>query len=97
MTPDQLHAEDGTVLTVTGALSEVLNRISKQGRAWATATLTDGDRQVEAVFFPHAYDHMVDQLIEGAEITLTCRMDHDGDGVARLLVDTAPYSGGEVR
>jgi len=43
---------DGQVVTLAGILTGVQRRITKQGRAWASATLEDLAGGVEVAFFP---------------------------------------------
>jgi DNA polymerase-3 subunit alpha len=81
---------DGQVTVVTGTLSALNTRTTKQSRAWASATITvDGD-SLELLVFPRAWDQYGPAFTDGATVTVPVRMDRR-DGVARLnVLDVAP-------
>ena len=78
---------DGQVVTLAGILSGVQRRITKQGRAWASATLEDLGGAVEVLFFPNTYELVGQYIAEDAIVVVKGRVDRrddqpaaDGDG-----------------
>ena len=54
--PRRARSPTAQVVTLAGILSGVQRRITKQGKAWASATLEDLDGAVEVLFFPNTYE-----------------------------------------
>jgi DNA polymerase-3 subunit alpha len=75
---------DGQVVNLAGILSGVQRRITKQGRAWASATLEDLDGAVEVLFFPNTYEQIGQYVAEDAIIVVRGRVDRR-DEQARLM------------
>ena len=78
---------DGAVVTLAGILSGVQRRVTKQGRAWASATLEDLAGGVETLFFPNTYEVIGQYIAEDAIVVVKGRVDrrddtprHHGDG-----------------
>jgi DNA polymerase-3 subunit alpha len=76
--------EDGKVVTLAGILSGVQRRITKQGKAWASATLEDLDGAVEVLFFPNTYELVGQYVAEDAIVAVKGRIDRR-DEQARLM------------
>ncbi|HEU4349121.1 MAG TPA: DNA polymerase III subunit alpha, partial [Actinoplanes sp.] len=57
---------DGQIVTLAGILTGVQRRITKQGRAWASATLEDLAGGVETLFFPNTYEVIGQYIAEDA-------------------------------
>src|SRR2546430_6144122 len=70
---------DGTVVMLAGILSGVQRRITKQGRAWASATLEDLDGAVEVLFFPNTYELVGQSIAEDAIVVVKGRVDRRDD------------------
>jgi DNA polymerase-3 subunit alpha len=75
---------DGTQVVLAGILSGVQRRITKQGRAWASATLEDLDGAVEVLFFPNTYELIGQYIAEDAIVAVKGRVDRR-DEQARLM------------
>ncbi len=75
---------DGQVLTLAGILSGVQRRITKQGRAWASAVLEDLEGAVEVLFFPNTYELVGQYIAEDAIVLVRGRVDRRDD-VPRLM------------
>jgi DNA polymerase-3 subunit alpha len=75
---------DGQVVNLAGILSGVQRRITKQGRAWASATLEDLDGAVEVLFFPNTYELIGQYIAEDAIVVVKGRVDRR-DEQARLM------------
>src|SRR5690606_36996045 len=66
---------DGAVVNLAGSLSGVSRRVTKQGKAWASATLEDLAGGVEVLFFPNTYDLVGQWLAEDAIVIVRGRVD----------------------
>jgi DNA polymerase-3 subunit alpha len=79
--------EDGKILNVAGILSGVQRRITKQGRAWASATLEDLDGAVEVLFFPNTYELVGQYIAEDAIVVVRGRIDRRDDQPRVMAMD----------
>ncbi|MEV4200005.1 DNA polymerase III subunit alpha [Micromonospora globbae] len=78
---------DGTVVTVAGILSGVQRRVTKQGRAWASATLEDLAGGVETLFFPNTYEVIGQYIAEDAIVVVKGRVDRRDDTPRIMAMD----------
>jgi DNA polymerase III subunit alpha len=78
---------DGQVVNLAGILSGVQRRITKQGRAWASATLEDLDGAVEVLFFPNTYEQVGQYIAEDAIIVVRGRVDRRDDQARLMAMD----------
>jgi DNA polymerase-3 subunit alpha len=78
---------DGTVVMLAGILSGVQRRITKQGRAWASATLEDLDGAVEVLFFPNTYELVGQYIAEDAIVVVKGRVDRRDDQPRLMAMD----------
>ncbi len=82
-----LHGDglaDGAIVTVGGILSSVTRKVTKQGNAWAMATLEDLEGAVEVMFFPQTYQQCGIHLAEDAVVLVRGRVDRRED-VPKLI------------
>ncbi|MEW2472503.1 MULTISPECIES: DNA polymerase III subunit alpha [Micromonospora] len=75
---------DGAVVTLAGILSGVQRRVTKQGRAWASATLEDLAGGVETLFFPNTYEVIGQYIAEDAIVVVKGRVDRRDD-IPRIM------------
>jgi len=75
---------DGKVVTVAGILSGVTRKVTRQGKAWAVATLEDLEGSVEVLFFPATYELVGLHLAEDAVVVVRGRVDKRED-VPRVI------------
>ncbi|HEX8632034.1 MAG TPA: DNA polymerase III subunit alpha [Catenuloplanes sp.] len=75
---------DGQIVTLAGILSGVQRRITKQGRAWASATLEDLAGGVETLFFPNTYEVVGQYIAEDAIVVVKGRVDRRDD-IPRIM------------
>ncbi|MFG2062928.1 DNA polymerase III subunit alpha [Micromonospora sp. NPDC048871] len=75
---------DGVVVTLAGILSGVQRRVTKQGRAWASATLEDLAGGVETLFFPNTYEVIGQYIAEDAIVVVKGRVDRRDD-IPRIM------------
>ncbi|MFF5083109.1 DNA polymerase III subunit alpha [Actinoplanes sp. NPDC000266] len=78
---------DGQVVTLAGILTGVQRRITKQGRAWASATLEDLAGGVEALFFPNTYEVIGQFIAEDAIVVVKGRVDRRDDTPRIMAMD----------
>jgi DNA polymerase III subunit alpha len=79
--------EDGKVLNVAGILSGVQRRITKQGKAWASATIEDLGGAVEVLFFPNTYELVGQYIAEDAIVVVRGRVDRRDDQPRIMAMD----------
>ncbi|MFD5556327.1 DNA polymerase III subunit alpha [Streptomyces sp. NPDC127068] len=77
------HA-DGAVVTIGGIISGLQRKMTKQGNAWAIATVEDLAGSLECMFFPATYQLVSTQLVEDAVVFVKGRLDKRED-VPRLV------------
>jgi DNA polymerase-3 subunit alpha len=78
---------DGQVVNLAGILSGVQRRITKQGRAWASATLEDLGGAVEVLFFPNTYELVGQYIAEDAIVVVRGRVDRRDDQPRLMAMD----------
>jgi DNA polymerase-3 subunit alpha len=66
---------DVQVVTVGGILSGVQRKVTRQGSAWAAATLEDLEGAIEVLFFPATYQQCMTLIIEDAVVVVKGRLD----------------------
>jgi DNA polymerase-3 subunit alpha len=90
---------DGQVVSVGGILSGLQRKVTRQGSAWAAATLEDLEGAIEVLFFPATYQACGSHLAEDAILVVKGRLDRR-DEVPKLIAmdvkvpDTTPGDGG---
>ncbi|MDT0443455.1 DNA polymerase III subunit alpha [Streptomyces johnsoniae] len=77
------HA-DGAVVTIGGIISGLQRKMTKQGNAWAIATVEDLAGSIECMFFPATYQLVSTQLVEDVVVFVKGRLDKRED-VPRLV------------
>ncbi|MGK3107351.1 OB-fold nucleic acid binding domain-containing protein, partial [Streptomyces sp. WAC05858] len=75
---------DGTIVTVGGIISGLQRKMTKQGNAWAIATVEDLAGSIECMVFPATYQLVSAQLLEDAVVFVKGRLDKRED-VPRLV------------
>ncbi|MFC6020364.1 DNA polymerase III subunit alpha [Plantactinospora solaniradicis] len=81
------NVSDGAVVNLAGILSGVQRRITKQGRAWASATLEDLGGAVEVLFFPNTYELVGQYIAEDAIVVVKGRVDRRDDQPRLMAMD----------
>ncbi len=66
---------DGQVVTVGGILSGVQRKVTKQGAAWAAATLEDLEGAIEVLIFPATYQTCMALIVDDAVVVVKGRLD----------------------
>ncbi|HEY3734035.1 MAG TPA: DNA polymerase III subunit alpha [Streptosporangiaceae bacterium] len=75
---------DGQVVAVGGILSGLQRKVTKQGNAWAAATLEDLEGALEVLFFPATYQTCAPLLAEDTIVVVNGRLDRR-DEVPKLI------------
>jgi DNA polymerase-3 subunit alpha len=75
---------DGAVVTIGGIISGIQRKMTKQGNAWAIATVEDLAGSIDCMFFPATYQLVSTQLVEDAVVFVKGRLDKRED-VPRLV------------
>src|SRR5690606_8987006 len=75
---------DGAVVTIGGIISGLQRKMTKQGNAWAIATVEDLAGSIECMCFPATYQLVSTQLVEDAVVFVKGRLDKRED-VPRLV------------
>jgi DNA polymerase III subunit alpha len=78
---------DGQIVTLAGILTGVQRRITKQGRAWASATLEDLAGGVETLFFPNTYEIIGQYIAEDAIVIVKGRVDRRDETPRIMAMD----------
>lgn len=66
---------DGASVTVGGIITAVQRKVTKQGKAWAIATLEDLAGAIDVMLFPQTYDLCATQLVEDTVVLVRGRLD----------------------
>ncbi|MFD7920372.1 DNA polymerase III subunit alpha [Streptomyces sp. NPDC059740] len=75
---------DGSIVTIGGIISGLQRKMTKQGNAWAIATVEDLAGSIECMFFPATYQLVSTQLVEDAVVFVKGRLDKRED-IPRLV------------
>ncbi|WP_165986747.1 DNA polymerase III subunit alpha [Streptomyces sp. YIM 98790] len=75
---------DGQVITIGGIVSGLQRKMTKQGNAWAIATVEDLEGSIDCMFFPATYQLVSTQLVEDAIVFVRGRLDKRED-VPRIV------------
>jgi DNA polymerase-3 subunit alpha len=78
------------VVTLAGILSGVQRKVTRQGDAWAQATLEDLDGAVEVMFFPAVYRRRQDLLADDAIVLVRGRLDRSEELPRLVAMDVSP-------
>jgi DNA polymerase III subunit alpha len=90
---------DGQIVAIGGILSGVQRKVTRQGNAWAQATLEDLEGAIEVLFFPATYQTCAHYLTDDAILVVRGRLDRR-DEVPKLVAmdvkvpDTTPGDSG---
>ncbi|MFJ8850005.1 DNA polymerase III subunit alpha [Streptomyces sp. NPDC102437] len=75
---------DGSIVTIGGIISGLQRKMTKQGNAWAIATVEDLAGSIDCMFFPATYQLVASQLAEDTVVFVKGRLDKRED-VPRLV------------
>ncbi|MFD8765077.1 DNA polymerase III subunit alpha [Streptomyces mirabilis] len=72
------------VVRLSGLITSVQPKMTKQGNAWAIVNLADRDGTIEVLFFPATYQMVAAALVEDSVITVQGRV-NDRDGAISIF------------
>jgi DNA polymerase-3 subunit alpha len=78
---------EGQVVSVGGILSGLQRKVTRQGAAWAAATLEDLEGAVEVLFFPATYQVCGSYLAEDAILVVKGRLDRRDEAPKLIAMD----------
>jgi DNA polymerase III subunit alpha len=90
MIRNDVTVPSGSIVRVAGVLTDVCRRITRYGRAWASATLEDRTASVEALVLPSVYERQGQYLAEGEVVGVTGRVYRDGGSPSLLVTGLQP-------
>lgn len=70
------------VVKIAGLVSGVTTKVTKQGNAWAIATIEDLSGSVEVLFFPRAYESISTYLAQDAIVGIEGKVNVRDEGMA---------------
>jgi DNA polymerase-3 subunit alpha len=70
---------EGAVVTVAGLITGLQRKVTKQGNAWAIATLEDLEGAIDCMFFPQTYQLYGPMLSEDTVVVVKGRLDRRED------------------
>ena len=76
---------DGQVLTVAGLITGVQRKVTKQGNAWAIATVEDLEGGVEVMIWPQTFQGVGPMIVEDTVVFVRGRVEKSDDDAARLV------------
>jgi DNA polymerase-3 subunit alpha len=81
---------DGQVVTLGGILSGVQRKVTRQGNAWAAATLEDLEGAIEVLFFPATYQQCMHLVVEDAIVFVRGRLDRREEVPKLIAMELKP-------
>jgi len=93
--------QDGSTVTIAGMVTTVTRKMTKQGSAWAIATVEDLEGSVEVLFFPKTYAEVMHELREDLVCVVRGRVNRRDDvptiyASEMSVPDTTQASGGPL-
>ncbi|MEU9609502.1 DNA polymerase III subunit alpha, partial [Streptomyces sp. NPDC048057] len=81
---------DGAVVTVGGIVTALQRKMTKQGNAWAIATVEDLAGSVDCLFFPATYQMVASALTEDTVVLVKGRLDKREDTPRLVAMELTP-------
>ncbi|MEU5980650.1 DNA polymerase III subunit alpha, partial [Streptomyces sp. NPDC047315] len=81
---------DGAVVTVGGIVTALQRKMTKQGNAWAIATVEDLAGSVDCLFFPATYQLIASALTEDTVVLVKGRLDKREDTPRVVATELTP-------
>lgn len=72
------------MVRLSGLITSVQSKMTKQGNAWAIVNLADRDGTIEVLFFPATYQLVMGALVEDSVVSVQGRL-NDRDGTLSIL------------
>ena len=81
---------DQAPVTIAGIISSLERRVTKQGKAWAKATVEDLDAAVEVLFFPKTYEFAGPQLAQDLVVAVRGKVSRRDGDTSIVAMDVQP-------
>ncbi len=81
---------DGQIVTLGGILSGVQRKVTRQGAAWAAATLEDLEGAIEVLIFPATYQTSMHLVVEDAIVIVKGRLDRREEVPKLVAMEVKP-------
>jgi DNA polymerase III subunit alpha len=79
--------QDGMGVTIAGIISSLERRVTKQGNAWAKATVEDLDAGIEVLFFPKTYELVGAHLAPDLTVAVKGRVNRREQEISVVAMD----------
>ncbi len=79
---DENDVPDGTIVTVSGLLTEVERRTAKSGNQYARVTLEDFSGEISVLFMGRSFQEFSPMLMTDTVVAIKARVNNRDDGVA---------------
>ncbi len=76
---------DGQVVTIAGLITGLQRKVTKQGNAWAIATVEDLEGGVEVMIWPQTYQSVASMISEDNVVFIKGRLEKSDEDAARLV------------
>jgi len=94
------ECSDGQTVTIAGLITGIQRKVTKQGNAWAIATVEDLEGGIEVMIWPQTYQLVGPSIIEDAVVFIKGKIEKNDEDVTRLVANevmlpdiTTPDSG----
>ncbi|MGA8112863.1 MAG: OB-fold nucleic acid binding domain-containing protein, partial [Actinocatenispora sp.] len=81
------ETQDGMSVTIAGIISSLERRVTKQGNAWAKATVEDLDAGIEVLFFPKTYELVGQYLAPDLTVAVKGRVNRRDQEISVVAMD----------
>jgi DNA polymerase-3 subunit alpha len=81
------ETQDGMSVTIAGIISSLERRVTKQGNAWAKATIEDLDAGIEVLFFPKTYELVGPHLAPDLTVAVKGRVNRREQEISVVAMD----------
>jgi DNA polymerase-3 subunit alpha len=81
------ETQDGMSVTIAGIISSLERRVTKQGNAWAKATIEDLDAGIEVLFFPKTYELVGPHLAPDLTVAVKGRVNRRDQEISVVAMD----------
>ncbi len=76
---------DGQIVTIAGLITGLQRKVTKQGNAWAIATVEDLEGGVDVMIWPQTYQGVAAMINEDAVVFIKGRLEKNDDDAPRLV------------
>jgi DNA polymerase-3 subunit alpha len=81
------ECSDGQTVTIAGLITGIQRKVTKQGNAWAIATIEDLEGGVEVMIWPQTYQLVGPSITEDSVVFVKGRIEKNDEDVTRLVAN----------